>query len=407
MNKILYISYDGMTDPLGQSQVLPYLIGLSKEYNIHLISFEKALPFKKSRATIEQVCNETGIVWHPLIYTKNPPILSTILDIFKMKKYAIRLHKMHSFSLVHTRSYIASMVGLVLKRKFEIPFLFDMRGFYADERVDGTLWNLKNPIYRNIFRFFKKKELQFFEESNAIVSLTENGKLEINKIVGRDISNKIMIIPCCADYQLFDFTKYSENERTILRNQLGINKDELVVSYLGSFGTWYLSQELLSLFKKIKEKKPLAKLLLISRDDPQIIHTMLDSMGINSEDVIIKSSDRKDVPKYIDITDLNIFFIKPVYSKKASSPTKLGEILGMGKPIICNTGVGDLDQLFSENPIGLCIDIDNDNAINKSVDAIDELLRIPKEKIRNTGLEHFNLESGVKKYKSIYNELIQ
>ena len=40
--KVLYISYDGMTDPLGQSQVLPYLEGLAKKnYAITLISFEK------------------------------------------------------------------------------------------------------------------------------------------------------------------------------------------------------------------------------------------------------------------------------------------------------------------------------------------------------------------------------
>ena len=39
---ILYLSYDGMTDPLGQSQVLPYLIGLTKEgFTFHIISFEK------------------------------------------------------------------------------------------------------------------------------------------------------------------------------------------------------------------------------------------------------------------------------------------------------------------------------------------------------------------------------
>ena len=39
---ILYLSYDGMTDPLGQSQVLPYIIGLTKAgYSFHLVSFEK------------------------------------------------------------------------------------------------------------------------------------------------------------------------------------------------------------------------------------------------------------------------------------------------------------------------------------------------------------------------------
>jgi hypothetical protein len=39
---VIYISYDGMTDPLGQSQVIPYLIGLTKKgHNISIISCEK------------------------------------------------------------------------------------------------------------------------------------------------------------------------------------------------------------------------------------------------------------------------------------------------------------------------------------------------------------------------------
>jgi hypothetical protein len=39
---ILYISYDGMTDPLGESQVIPYLEGLSKlGHRIYILSFEK------------------------------------------------------------------------------------------------------------------------------------------------------------------------------------------------------------------------------------------------------------------------------------------------------------------------------------------------------------------------------
>ena len=45
MNKnILYISYDGITDPLGQSQILPYISELSRKgLKFHLISFEKSI----------------------------------------------------------------------------------------------------------------------------------------------------------------------------------------------------------------------------------------------------------------------------------------------------------------------------------------------------------------------------
>ena len=38
---VLYISYDGMLEPLGKSQVLGYLNRLAVDRPIHLISFEK------------------------------------------------------------------------------------------------------------------------------------------------------------------------------------------------------------------------------------------------------------------------------------------------------------------------------------------------------------------------------
>ena len=40
-NKNLFITYDGLLDPLGQSQILPYLKIIAKEYPINVLSFEK------------------------------------------------------------------------------------------------------------------------------------------------------------------------------------------------------------------------------------------------------------------------------------------------------------------------------------------------------------------------------
>ena len=39
--RILYISYDGLMEPLGQSQVLNYLKGLSVDYQLFVITYEK------------------------------------------------------------------------------------------------------------------------------------------------------------------------------------------------------------------------------------------------------------------------------------------------------------------------------------------------------------------------------
>ena len=139
--RILYISYDGMTDALGQSQVLPYLCGLAQRgHQITLISAEKPEVFAAGRATIEKIVAEAGIDWLPTLYTKRPPIVSTLKDILKIKRLALSLQRRSGFDIVHCRSYIAAFVGLALKNKFGCRFVFDMRGFYADERVDGNIW---------------------------------------------------------------------------------------------------------------------------------------------------------------------------------------------------------------------------------------------------------------------------
>ena len=60
-----------MTDPLGQSQVLPYIILLSKKnYNFHLVSYEKTDRYSKYHSLIEKICVDNKIQWYPLKYNK-------------------------------------------------------------------------------------------------------------------------------------------------------------------------------------------------------------------------------------------------------------------------------------------------------------------------------------------------
>src|SRR5438128_2127787 len=81
--RILYISYDGMLEPLGQSQVIAYLRKLSGDNDIHLLSYEKTADWlqreevKEMRAMLAQA----SIVWHPFRYHKRPSALATAWDI--------------------------------------------------------------------------------------------------------------------------------------------------------------------------------------------------------------------------------------------------------------------------------------------------------------------------------------
>ena len=398
---VLYLSYDGMTDPLGQSQVLPYIVGLTKAgYTFHLISFEKPERYAENRAPIEAVCAENTINWHPLKYTKRPPLLSTVWDVMKMKRLAKSLHKKHGLSLIHCRSYLSALIGLSFKHKFSIPFLFDMRGFWADERVDGKIWDLKIPIYKLVYDFFKRKEINFFAESEHIVSLTKTGKNEI--ISWKDlesIGDKISVIPCCVDTDKFNSKNISDLLKDNLRTTLKIDKSQFVMGYVGSIGTWYMLDEMLSFFHRNTKKEERPIFLFVTNENPLFIFSTAKEKGIDRDNVRVVSAKHHEVPAYMTLFTYSIFFILPAYSKKASSPTKQGELMAMGIPIICNDGVGDTGDLVKQYHSGCVVPADEINTFELGGFSFDK-----RQTIKGAN-DYFGLDYGVNKYTEIYEKI--
>lgn len=395
---VLYISYDGLTDPLGQSQILPYVIGLSRRgYQFHMISFEKPERFTQHRALIQEICDTHNIAWHPLTYTKRPPLLSTLWDVYRMKKKALQLHRAYNFEIVHCRSYLSALVGLQLQER-GVKFVFDMRGFWADERIEGGIWNKKNPLFRWVYNYFKRKELTFFKRADQVVSLTQAGKDEILSWDSLDITrDKITVIPCCVDTDLFDPAKISAQEQAALRAQLGINKGDVVLGYVGSIGTWYMLEEMLDCFNSISLKQPTAKMLFVTGERPDSILRMARAKGIDSKRLVITSVTHQHVPIHISLFDWSIFFIRPTFSKKASSPTKQGEIMAMGIPLICNAGVGDTDRVVQTYQSGVVLD-----TLNEAVYGKLELTHFDGNHLRLGAIAFFSLEEGVNRYAAVY-----
>ncbi|MCR6722494.1 MAG: glycosyltransferase [Chitinophagaceae bacterium] len=267
--QVLYVSYDGMTDPLGQSQVLPYICGLADlGYRFTLLTSEKPERMKAVGGLIREICKKHNIDWVPLIFHTQPKLISKVYDVRCLKRKAVALYKSKKFEMVHCRSYVGVDVGLHLKRKYGVRVLFDMRGFWVDERVDGNMWNLKNPIYKYAFRYYKNKENNYVANADHIVSLTEAGKREVQKWKGYR-NAEISVIPCSADFNVF--TLLTKEEKQKARIALGLPEEGLVLSYLGSIGSWYLLPEMLSLFALTKEKYPEVKFLFVTSGNPDLI----------------------------------------------------------------------------------------------------------------------------------------
>lgn len=400
----LYITFDGLSDPLGQSQILPYLRGIAKNgYSITIISCEKQTRLEKEKPRILDLIKDYPIQWKYIMYDENGGFISRLKYIKQIKTLAFQLHKEKPFSLVHCRSYLASLVGLQFKLKQKVPFLFDMRGFWADERIDGGIWKKENALQKLFYNYFKKKERQFLKYSDAIVSLTHAGVKELSRLNGEEmIMTKTTIIPCCTNTNLF---KPDYNKGVKLTIPGILDSDEVLV-YSGSIGTWYYTKEMVDCVLTWQKHIPNIKLLIITKDT-EALNRVLNSYTLEQRQVVVQASaSYQEMPKYLSLAKAAIFFIKPAYSKIASSPTKMAECWAMNLPIITNSGIGDNDLYFKEHNGGVLI---KDFTSKDYASALKDYLALRQQSInfRNIALNFFDTNMAIEKYTGIYNSLIK
>jgi glycosyltransferase involved in cell wall biosynthesis len=405
-SRVLYISYDGMTDPLGQSQVIPYLTGLAKAgYAITIVSAEKSDRFSAEEEPVRNELNASGIDWHPVLFSNRIPGFSAWMNYRRLQTACKSLFRQSPFDIVHARSDIPAIIGLQLKKKFKSKLIFDMRGFWADERVDGGSWNLSNPVYHFTYRYFRRKEDELLKKSDAVVTLTHKAKEYL--LQQRDLnltSVKIHVIPCCADMDLFSPVNTSETQRKELRLKLNIGENDLVLSYSGSLGTWYMTEEMLRFFKLLLEIRSGAKFLIITRDDARKVTEPAKRLGIPSGHIIVVSAMRNEMPVLLSLSRLAIFFIRSSFSKIASSPTKMGEVLAMGIPVVCNAGVGDAEEIIQRSKAGVCLSGFTEEELKLAAVESLEMLSMRQEHARKAAEDFFSLETGTENYIRIYSQ---
>jgi glycosyltransferase involved in cell wall biosynthesis len=405
LKRVLFISYDGMTDPLGQSQVIPYLKELSRHgYQFTILSFEKRARLEKEGHIIRKLVSEAGIEWVPLTFTARPPILAKIWDRFRMRSTAARLHRQRHFDLVHCRSYVAAEVGLELKKRAGVKMLFDMRGFWADEKVDNGQWPQDKALYRRIYNHYKKQEQRFLLGADGIVSLTEAARSYLLK-QPHYARLSITVIPCCADLAHFDYHHVQPEEAAALRQELGLLPGDKVLNYLGSVGGWYLTGEMFRFFSLLLKKDPTFKMLVLTKDDPARVHQEAASLGIPADRLLVTYAERKRLPVFMALSALSIFFIRDTFSKKASSPTKHAELMGMGTPVICND-IGDTGNIIRATGTGLVVNEFDDASLQAAVDAVDSLVGLEKSMIRRAAFRYFDLNEGAERYRALYQDIL-
>jgi glycosyltransferase involved in cell wall biosynthesis len=405
--QVLFISYNGMLDPLGQTQVLPYLRELAKKgVQFTLLSFEKPHAFEpagvaKSEALRDELQTQ-GIDWHWLRYHQRPSLPATMYDVLAGYREARSLVKRKQIEMVHARGHIPATIAVWLKVWLDTKLIFDLRGLMAEEYVDAEHWRKGNLPYR----ITKSMEVKILAAADAIVTLTERIWPIISEWEGlRGRTPHHEVIPCCVDLARF---RFSEQERAQRRKELGLD-DQFTIVYSGSLDGWYLTDTMADFFASVVRRNPKAHMLWLTTGSHDRVRELMRGRNISKENFSVLSVAAADVPSYLAAADAGLSFIKRCVSKVASSPTKNGEYLACGLPVIINEGIGDSDALVDQWQAGVLIEEFNETEFEAAAREIEAMVVAPEARVkaRRVAEQLFHLETvGGARYAALYERVL-
>ncbi|MFQ5760460.1 MAG: glycosyltransferase family 4 protein [Acidiferrobacterales bacterium] len=405
--RTLYICYFGLRQPLVQTQVLPYLRQLrSGGIEVSLLTFEPSQRRAWSQEDVkgwQAKLQAEGIGWFSLAYHKRPTLPATLYDIAAGAWIASRLVRRYSIDVLHARSHVAAAIGTLVKKLAGGRLIFDIRGFMPEEYTDAGLW----PAGGHLYRWSKIAERRLFAAADAFVVLTERARaLLFQDGVNTDrLGRPVEVIPCCVDLERFRVADALSRDE--VRKELGL-KCRRVLVYIGALGGWYLTDEMAEFLAVAHQQNPSTYSMILTQSPPDIMAEQLRKLGIAEEEYLIHRVLPEEIPRYLKAADIALSFIKPCYSKLASSPTKLAEYLVSGLPVICNTGIGDMDNVIEEDHVGVLVREFNREAYLQALNAVEELLQDSDTatRCRASAGKRFDLEKvGGVRYRRLYQSL--
>lgn len=397
--RTLYICYFGLREPLVQTQVLPYLRQLALAgIKVHVLTFEPRFTEKWSE---DELVNQRtqlqaeGIKWFCLPYHKSPSLPATVFDILAGARFAVQLARREGLDVLHARAHVPMAMALLVRRFAGVKLIFDIRGLMAEEYADAGIWREQSLP----FRLVKRLERAGIRRADQIVVLTERFR---DWLIGNNLkqAEQIRVIPCCVDFDRF---------ATALDAEAGVPSPRFEVIYAGSLIGLYLVEEMGRFFKAVKAERPDAFLRILSVSPPNEGAKALKRAGLSEGDFEITAVTPDEVPRHLNHARVGVSFRKSAFAQIASSPTKIPEYLAVGLPVVCNSGIGDMDELVERERVGVVLrSFDEASFKRAAAEAIDlaedEGVGGRAKKVAH---QYFDLEKvGGRRYVELYRRLV-
>lgn len=267
-------------------------------------------------------------------------------------------------------NYMCALPALIAARELNIPFVYEVRGFWEISRAS------REPSYRNTLRYKIQAAMEAFvaDSSDLVFTLTKEMKKElINRGVGQD---KIHLLPNCCEPERF-FPKEETND---LKQHYEIPDKVLVIGYIGTFVQYEGLDDLAQACGILNDRGVDFRLLLVGSENTSgsgqgpiynSIANVAKEKGFIDKLIAPGRVPHEEVEKYYSIIDIAPFPRKPLPVCEMVSPMKPLEAMASGKAVIVSS-VGALTEMVSDGETGLIFEKGN---VRDLADTLERIIR--------------------------------
>lgn len=370
--RLTYLTTDSVQEGVATSQVVPYVTRLADlGVSVTLHSFEPDPPREAVRLAFEQ----RGITWCPHDFGRRGAGggLGRMLRAVKLAR---------GEGVLHARSDVPAGAAVLARRR---RWLWDVRSFWVDQRI--AMGAVAEGSWTE--RVFREVERRAARAADVVVTLTSAAVDELAARHGDWIRGKTSVIPTCVDLNRFTPVDPPPSEHV-----------RLLLS--GTFNPLYDVDTALRFANRLREMRPMSLTLL----RPHATRWDNDVIAVGG---VVASSTFEKMPSHIAAhhAGLSICRSDNRLALVAAMPTKIGEFLASGRPVVVNRGLGDCDQLLSGGA-GVVLDGTDDRALDAGCERLLELLDDPDtaRRCREVATRHFNVDTASRRLFRLYEEVV-
>ena len=366
---ITYLSIDSIQEGVGSSQITPLILGLAKEgKRVCLITFEKNDP----PPSLVQKMEKAGVEWKPKKF-KAAGALGGVLRLNELRKCV------PSSAILHGRSDIPTVAAVW--SEVDAPVLWDVRSLWSDQRklIGTSGWNtLTARGARELENISARNALAMTTLTAAVVPILEKRHETLPRIH--------QVIPTCVQTAKFIPTPMPQGQ--------------LVCLLSGTFNNYYDIDRTRQVINAIRKTVDLRVIWARAEESPDL------NLSVG-EDLIV-SVRHSHMPKLVADSNFGMAICKEgrMDSLAAAAPTKIGEFLASGRPVIVSKGLGDMEMLLPRSRTGIIVGYND--SLSQMGNQISELVASPDivERCRTLALEYFSMEKAIHRYSRVYSQMI-